>query len=389
MDMSLVTLRRRLTNLACAALLAGAAGCADRASSQPLPTEASLLRTISPMQFPQPDSIMPLGDSISDGMEVLGGYRTELWQLLNTDGHSPHFVGSRTAGPAQLGERAFEGHPGWRINQLDARVTDWLKRYRPQVVLLHIGTNDVIQNYHLNTAVARLSALVDHILSAVPGVRVYVATILPFADPVREARAQKYNTGLSQMINARAPGGQVRLVDMHSALTPADLSLDGVHPTEGGYSKMATRWYGALTGAAAIRLEAEDPQVSTVNDGERLPDPHASGNDKVGYLDHPGSYDEFRVTVPADGTSRLYVRAANGNGTWCSQQLSVNGAPTGQVRYPPYGWDQWTITGVDVPLKAGVNTIRLAHQTCSAELDSVDLAPLNTKNGHEQGLFEN
>ena len=43
------------------------------------------------------------------------------------------------------------------------------------------------------------------------------------------------------------------LVDMHSALTTADLA-DGVHPNAGGYDKMAARWY------AALQLGARQPQ---------------------------------------------------------------------------------------------------------------------------------
>jgi hypothetical protein len=35
------------------------------------------------------------------------------------------------------------------------------------------------------------------------------------------------------------------MVDMHSALTTADL-IDGVHPTAGGYDKMAAVWFNAL-----------------------------------------------------------------------------------------------------------------------------------------------
>ncbi|MFC4531060.1 lectin, partial [Sphaerisporangium dianthi] len=40
-------------------------------------------------------------------------------------------------------------------------------------------------------------------------------------------------------------GKHVHLVDMHAALTTADL-IDGIHPTSGGYDKMAATWYNAL-----------------------------------------------------------------------------------------------------------------------------------------------
>jgi cellulase/cellobiase CelA1 len=40
-------------------------------------------------------------------------------------------------------------------------------------------------------------------------------------------------------------GKHVHLVDMHSAVTTADLT-DGIHPTAAGYDKMAATWYTAL-----------------------------------------------------------------------------------------------------------------------------------------------
>jgi lysophospholipase L1-like esterase len=319
---------------------------------------------------------MPLGDSITDGMKVAGGYRSDLWQLMSADGYAPNFVGSRTSGPAQLGDRAHEGHPGWRIDQLKATVRGWLLRYRPQIVLLHIGSNDIIQNYRLATAPRRLGALVDRITTVLPGVRLYVATIVPFADPIREARATQYNAAISEVVARKAAANHgVHLVDLHSALTAADLSSDGVHPDSGGFSKMAARWYGALTSSQLTRWEAEDPLHSVVNNGERLPSANASGNGKVGYLDASGSSDEFIVSVPTAGPYRLYIRAADGTPTWCGQLLTVNGGAAAEIRYRPYGWDHWTITGADIRLRAGDNTVRLARYTCGVELDSIDLAP--------------
>jgi hypothetical protein len=211
----------------------------------------------------------------------------------------------------------------------------------------------------------------------------YVATIVPFADPVREARATEYNAAISEVVARKAAADHgVQLVDLHSALTTADLSPDGVHPDNGGYSKRAARWYGALTASQLTRWEAEDPLHSVVNNGERLPSANASGNGKVGYLDSPGSYDEFIVNLPAAGPYRLYIRAADGTPTRCSQLLTVNGATVGEVRYGPYDWDQWTITGADVQLRAGVNRVRLAKHTCEVELDSIDLAPRTVQAGY-------
>src|SRR5262245_10565633 len=71
--------------------------------------------------------VMPLGDSITDGFNVPGGYRIGLWQRLAGGGYTVDLVGSGSGGPPELGDHDHEGHPGWRIDQLDANVVGWLR----------------------------------------------------------------------------------------------------------------------------------------------------------------------------------------------------------------------------------------------------------------------
>src|SRR5690349_17858040 len=93
--------------------------------------------------------VMPLGDSITEGTQVPGGYRIGLWQRLAAAGYRVDFVGTQSNGPAALGDHDHEGHPGWRIDQIDANISGWLATTGARTVLLHIGTNDVLQNYNL------------------------------------------------------------------------------------------------------------------------------------------------------------------------------------------------------------------------------------------------
>ncbi|MEV8437995.1 ricin-type beta-trefoil lectin domain protein [Actinosynnema sp. NPDC051121] len=190
--------------------------------------------------------VMPLGDSITEGTQVPGGYRIGLWQRLAAGGYRTDFVGSQFNGPGSLGDHDHEGHPGWRIDQIDANIVTWLRNTTPRTVLLHIGTNDILQNYNVSGAPGRLSALVDRITATVPNADVFVATIIPLANSGQEAAARNFNATIPGMVQSKVNAGKrVRLVDMHSALTTADL-IDGVHPTATGYDKMAATWYSAL-----------------------------------------------------------------------------------------------------------------------------------------------
>ncbi|WP_372665948.1 ricin-type beta-trefoil lectin domain protein [Amycolatopsis kentuckyensis] len=190
--------------------------------------------------------VMPLGDSITEGTQVPGGYRIGLWQRLSAGGYRVDFTGSQYNGPAALGDHDHEGHPGWRIDQIDANIVTWLRNTGSHTVLLHIGTNDVLQNYDVGRAPARLSGLIDHITATAPDAEVFVATIIPLANSGQESAARTFNSAIPGIVQSNQNAGKrVHLVDMHSALTTADL-IDGVHPTATGYDKMAATWFRAL-----------------------------------------------------------------------------------------------------------------------------------------------
>ncbi|WP_030904961.1 SGNH/GDSL hydrolase family protein [Streptomyces sp. NRRL F-5126] len=188
--------------------------------------------------------IMPLGDSITDGYTPYpGGYRVKLWQLLAAGGYKVDFVGSQTNGPAELGDHDHEGHPGWRIDQLDANIATWLGQSDPRTIMLLIGTNDLNQNHDIAGAPARLSALIDHIRALKPQTYLFVATIPPQSNSTLQSRVVAYNSRIPGIVAGK--DSHVRLVKMYDALTTADLA-DGIHPTKAGYEKMAPVWYNAL-----------------------------------------------------------------------------------------------------------------------------------------------
>jgi lysophospholipase L1-like esterase len=190
--------------------------------------------------------VMPLGDSITHGTQVPGGYRIGLWQSFTTNRYRVDFVGNQFNGPANLGDHDHQGHPGWRIDQIDANIVNWVRNTNPRSVLLHIGTNDVIQNFNLGGAPGRLSTLIDRITATAPNADVFVATIIPLSNAGWQNAARNYNNAIPGIVQSKVnQGKRVRLVNMHTALTTADL-IDGVHPNAGGYNKMANTWFNAL-----------------------------------------------------------------------------------------------------------------------------------------------
>jgi lysophospholipase L1-like esterase len=323
--------------------------------------------------------VMPLGDSITEGTQVPGGYRIGLWQRFAGAGYRVDLVGSQFNGPSGLGDHDHEGHPGWRIDQIDARVDAWVRATSPRTVLLHIGTNDILQNHDVAGAPARLSTLVDHITAAAPNAEVFVATIIPLANSGQEAAVRTFNATIPGMVRSKVDAGRhVHLVDMHAAVTTADL-IDGVHPTATGYDKMAATWYAALR---SVPGSIGDPGGTT---GLRI-----VGTQSGRCVDVPNGTTTNGTQVQlwdcGGGANQSWTRTANRqlvfNGTRCLDAAGHGTANGTQVII----WDcsgqanqQWnvnadgTITGVqsglclDATGQATGNGTKLVLWTCNGQ----------------------
>jgi hypothetical protein len=191
-----------------------------------------------------PIKVMPLGDSITYGHPGTGGYRVELARLASEAGMSIDFVGTLHHGPPELTDKDHEGHGGWRIDELTPHIASWMAAGQPEIVLLHIGTNDVAEEYEMEQAPARLQALVQGICGARPGVRLIVASIGARDNPWNVLT--DYNAAMPAVVDAaRKDGCKAQFLDMNRAVLMADLP-DKAHPNETGYSKMAESWFPVL-----------------------------------------------------------------------------------------------------------------------------------------------
>ncbi|MFF3909767.1 ricin-type beta-trefoil lectin domain protein [Streptomyces sp. NPDC001848] len=195
-----------------------------------------------------PLRVMPLGDSITWGVgsSTGNGYRGPLWNELAADGHPLDFVGSVRNG--SMSDPDNEGHPGYHINEIAALADASLTRYRPNVVTLHLGTNDLIGASGANDAIAGLKSLVNQITADVPDATVLVASLIVSTNSSEEQWRGTYNQAIPQIVSdAQAAGKHVAYVDM-SSLTPADLS-DQLHPNDAGYQKMADAFHRGIQSA--------------------------------------------------------------------------------------------------------------------------------------------
>ncbi|MDX2240328.1 MAG: GDSL-type esterase/lipase family protein [Leptolyngbyaceae cyanobacterium bins.302] len=201
--------------------------------------------------------IMPVGDSnthgyITDFDSESGGYRGYLWNSLVADGLAVDFVGTRSNGPSTI-DRNHEGYYGYRIDQVAGIVNNLLDTNQPDVILLMLGTNDLIQDTDVSNAPNRLAALIDQIFSQRPNVQILLASLPPLTysdnDP---QQVVAFNSAVSGIVTSRAAQGRrINFVDIYNSLTANDLA-DRIHPTATGYAQIANTWYGAIRSSVSF-----------------------------------------------------------------------------------------------------------------------------------------
>ena len=127
-------------------------------------------------------------------------------------------VGSLRAGT--MTENQNEGHNGATIAQIATFTGAYAQR--PNVVLLHAGTNDLHQPSDPSTALQRLDDLVGQLLTAMPDAVILVARIIQSKDAATSALIPQFNNAITDLIAKRAQSGQhVLMVDMPSGVTTA------------------------------------------------------------------------------------------------------------------------------------------------------------------------
>jgi lysophospholipase L1-like esterase len=191
--------------------------------------------------------VMPLGDSITVGVgsSTGAGYRLPLWQRSTAQHrYTLHLVGSQRGG--DFAEPWHEGHSGWMINDIAAQVDGWLAAQQPDVVLLHIGINDLDRSPDKEHAPDRLAALVDRIFADRPSVHLLYQGLLPTTAGL-EDQVEQFNRQAAALVPLeRQHGHDLRYV-APPELTPAEW-FDRLHPDDRGYDRMAAAFYQGLEG---------------------------------------------------------------------------------------------------------------------------------------------
>ncbi len=217
-----------------------------------------------------PYRIMPVGDSITSGVEffdpALGrdtpssdvrvGYRKFLKDSLSAKGYSIDLVGSKSEGQNVSGfsDTQHNGYPGRDDGFVRDGILSWLNAQSADIILLHIGTNNTKSN--LNNIVSIFNSIDSWEETNNTHTTVMLAKIIRRTDDGSKAdRILVFNDLIEDFVPLRKDAGdRVYQVDQFSALGNGGLlSADKLHPGSEGYRVMSDTWESRLVATGVLK----------------------------------------------------------------------------------------------------------------------------------------
>jgi len=186
--------------------------------------------------------IMPMGDSITVGITP---YLPSILGLNNIV-----FVGKENSGGYNNA-----GVGGERTDELYARLATeltYFNRSGKDIILLHIGTNDITESINPSTIVDNVQSILDLIELTNANSHIYVSLIIPRVVGAEDTKTTTYNTALNSMLlTYQSIHTNVYIVDMNTVFKSnenwaTDYYTDTTHPNAVGYNLMANTWKSSM-----------------------------------------------------------------------------------------------------------------------------------------------
>ncbi|BAY86177.1 G-D-S-L family lipolytic protein [Calothrix parasitica NIES-267] len=304
--------------------------------------------------------IVTLGDSITQAENGQNSYRKELWEQLNIAGYNVDFVGSenRNKDGNNFENRNFdpdhEGHWGWRIDEIingrgrEGNLSDWLTGYTPDVALIHLGSNDAIQNNSAISSVEELNQVIDILRQDNSNITIFLSQLIPTRDSGINSRIDDLNDRIPGIIaDKNQANSPIILVDQSAGFNANTDTYDGVHPNDAGEAKMAQKWFDALKNYFDdVDINPPDNTVEAINDSSNI---NEDTQVSIDVLANDGDGDNLTINSVGsgsngttaivnneivytpdsnfNGTDSFSYEVSNGNGGTDTATVTVNVAP--------------------------------------------------------------
>jgi len=194
--------------------------------------------------------ILPFGDSVTSSFTGHASYRYWLWHLLVDFGYNVDFVGTQWGveggSPSRTDfDQHHDGHSGWHADDGMRNTESIVRATAPDVILLDLGSNDVLQEEDNQSTIEELRAIIQIARSVRPRV------VVLLGKPTPMNRKNKQLKKLNKMIGRLArqestTQSPVYAVTLSRGFNPRKDTFDGEHPNEAGEQKIAKAWFAQL-----------------------------------------------------------------------------------------------------------------------------------------------
>ncbi|HEV8081991.1 MAG TPA: GDSL-type esterase/lipase family protein [Chitinophagaceae bacterium] len=218
-------------------------------------------------------NILAIGNSITNGTNKYNSYRRPLWQLLHNANYNFDFIGSwnkhHMGGevPNPDFDMDHDGHSGWTTHDMlsppdwdkqRGNINTWLQAYRPDIVLVELGTNDVFQCVPAKAAMENIDSILNILRNKNPQVKIFLAQIPPLGAQWAEKKLcgtdisygksiEIFNNQITKLAAEKNTiVSPVIAVDLFTNVNPATDMYDDIHPNDIGEWNMAESWYKAI-----------------------------------------------------------------------------------------------------------------------------------------------
>ncbi len=192
--------------------------------------------------------IMPVGDSITHGHRSVNSYREPLEDLLEANDCNFRYVGSQQRNYLHDGYRApHEGYSGHTADDFlngyynNRGIDHSMSSHEPDVVLLHIGSNDMNRGHSISGTIVEIDQIINIIHQQNSIATVLLANVVPwYGTPQQSVRTlgDRIEAYVKQLSDQR-----VWLVDVRSGYSRNMMISDGVHPNSTGEAHIADAFY--------------------------------------------------------------------------------------------------------------------------------------------------
>lgn len=207
--------------------------------------------------------IMLLGDSITKGVTGStdnAGFRNDLAALLDAEGVSYDFVGTQSDGSGF--DTDHEGWNGYTADEILAHssgenIDKWLPLDDPDIVLLHIGTNDISgDGEDVQVTTDEIAAILQKIKDYNPNIKIILSSIIPRMDS-KDDKTTSLNALIEQLYYDKRSEGFNIFYAGHNEVFKTNANWatdyyappDSIHPDDTGYGVMGGVYFNAVMNA--------------------------------------------------------------------------------------------------------------------------------------------